>query len=86
MTVAQFAMKATGESQDQAMWLLWNATSFPFDGLRVVFYQLRHVVRHRQRCADGSSMSGCGMAGRRCAHKVTRYAKRQFANRQGGDK
>jgi hypothetical protein len=83
VTVAQFAMKATGEPEDRAMWLLWNATSFPFDGLRPVFYQLRHVVRHRQRCADGSSMSGCGMSGRRCAHKVTRYPKAYSANREG---
>lgn len=42
---------AAGAPKDQAEYLLWNATAFPFDYPRAIFEQIRHALRHKV-CID----------------------------------
>jgi hypothetical protein len=42
---------AAGVSPEEAHYMLWNASAFPFDYPRAIYEQLRHAVRHKV-CID----------------------------------
>lgn len=58
MTVTDFVRRAAGDDPwmaaltgEEANFLLWSASAYPFAPLRAVWYQLRHSLRHRV-CID----------------------------------
>lgn len=59
MTWLQLARAAGATSDQEADWLLWSGSAFPFAPIRTVWYQLRHVVRHRI-CTDDPCASCAG--------------------------
>lgn len=48
----EFAMAAGARSPEEASLLLWSGTAFPFARPRTIWYQLRHVVRHKVCLGD----------------------------------
>ena len=51
MNPLDLAKLAGAKSDEEADHLLWSGTAFPFVGVRVLWYQLRHALRHRI-CVD----------------------------------
>jgi len=47
MTWIELAIAAGATSEDEAESLLWCGTAFPFADVRTIWYQLRHVIRHK---------------------------------------
>jgi hypothetical protein len=58
MTFIELALAAGAANEEEAEFLLWSGTAFPFVGPRTLWYQLRHVVRHKI-CADDPMASCC---------------------------
>lgn len=58
MTWTDLALAAGATTDDEADFLLWSATAFPFAKPRTVWYQLRHAVRHKI-CTDNPAATCC---------------------------
>lgn len=51
MTWQEMALRAGAETNKEADSLLLSGTAFPFAPPRTIWYQLRHVIRHKT-CFD----------------------------------
>lgn len=58
MTWTELAMAAGAGNEEEAEFLLWSASAFPFAPVRTIWYQLRHAVRHRT-CIDNPLAACC---------------------------
>lgn len=59
MTWLDFAKAAGATTEEEADLLLWCGTAFPFASIRTIWYQLRHVIRHRM-CLDRADATCAG--------------------------
>lgn len=62
MKFTEMAIVAGATDEVEAEMLLWGGTAFPFAPVRTIWYQLRHVVRHKI-CFD-DPMAVC------CSHRA----------------
>ncbi len=53
----ELALLAGARNDEEANNLLWSGTAFPFAKARTIWYQLRHVLRHKV-CFDDPYSSG----------------------------
>ena len=51
MTWKELALAAGAQSDEEADYLLWAGSCFPFGTPCMVWYQLRHTIRHKV-CVD----------------------------------
>ena len=58
MTWNELAKAAGAATDKEADFVLWSGTAFPFARVRTVWYQLRHVIRHKVCLDDPEARCG----------------------------